>query len=141
MPRRRRRPHAVRPAAHRARRDRRPAAPWRPTRRTRGRGLNVGREMLARAEARLLHQFLRRRLVVFDLEGRLATPGMTWLEGAGRRHHQSAKQAVLQALAVNAEIGGFAHADIIPGRALDARELPRPDVRLLGAVDQEAALI
>ena len=98
-------------------------------------------EFLVGTEARLLHQLLRRRLVVLDLEGRIAAPGMARLEGAGRRHHQTGEQAVLQAFAIDAEIGRLADANVVPGRAFDARELPRPDMRLLVGVDDEAALL
>ena len=41
-------------------------------------------------------------------------------------------------VAVDAEIGGLAHADVVPGRALDAAELPRPDMRLLIRVDRRS---
>ena len=61
--------------------------------RARGRGLDLDLQLLVRAEAGFLHQLLRRRLVVFDLERRIAAPGMAGLEGAGRRHHQAGEQA------------------------------------------------
>src|SRR4029077_3362671 len=44
-------------------------------------------------------------------------------------------------LAIDAEIGGLADANVVPGRALDTRELPRPDMRLFVAVEHEAALL
>src|SRR4029077_19588848 len=95
--------------------------------------------LLARTVAGLLHQRLRSLQVILDLEGRSAAPGMAGLEGPCRRHHQAREQAVAHALAVDAEIGGLAEADVVPGGALDARELPRPDMRLLIGGDRESA--
>jgi hypothetical protein len=66
---------------------------------------------------------------------------MARLERAGRRHHQAAEQAVLHGGAVDAQVGGLAHADVVPGRAFDAAELPRPDMRLFVLVEHEAALL
>src|SRR5205085_1712199 len=99
------------------------------------------RQFLGGTVTRLLHQLLRRRLVILDLKGRVAAPGMARLERTGRGHHQSAEQAVLQAFAVDAEIGRFADADVVPRRALGARELPRPNMRLLVGVENKAALL
>src|SRR5207248_6284317 len=99
------------------------------------------RQLLVWAVACLLHQFLRRGLVVLDLETRIAAPGMARLEGAGRRHHQAREQAVLQAFTVDAEVCRLADADVVPGRSLDARELPRPDMRLLIGIEDETALL
>src|SRR6202035_1086485 len=95
------------------------------------RGLDLDRQFLVRTKSRFLHQLLRRGLVILDLEGRVAAPGMTRLEGAGRRNHHAGEQSVLQAFAVYAEIGRLANANVVPGRAFGARELPRPDMRLL----------
>ena len=53
------------------------------------------------------------------------------------RDHQAAEQ-LLHALAVDREIGGLAHADVVPGRALDAREVPGPVVRIGVGDDLEA---
>src|ERR1700739_1506618 len=97
--------------------------------------------MLVGTIARLLHQLLRGFLVVFDLEGRIAAPGMAGLEGAGCRHHRAGERTALEAISINAEIGAFPHTDVIPGRALDARELPGPDMRLFIGIELEAALL
>src|SRR5258705_10476003 len=92
-------------------------------------------------EAGLMHQVLRCGFVILDFEGRLAAPGMARFEGAGRRHHQAGKQALLQALAVDAEIGRLANANVVPRRTFDARELPGPDMWLLIGLKHEAALL
>jgi len=72
-----------------------------------------------------------RHPVILDLEFRIAAPGMAKLEGAGCRHHQAAEQVVHHGVAVDTQVRGLAHADVIPGRALDAAELPGPHMRLL----------
>src|SRR5579864_5175842 len=97
--------------------------------------------MLVRAVTCLLHQLLRGVLVVFDLEGWIAAPGMAGLEGAGCRHHQAGEQTIAQAFTIDTEIGGLAHTDVVPGRAIDTRELPGPDMRLLIGIELEAALL
>ena len=66
---------------------------------------------------------------------------MAGLERSGRRHHQAGEQAFLEAFAVDAEIGRLADADVVPRRAFDARELPRPDMRRFIGLELEAALL
>jgi len=66
---------------------------------------------------------------------------MTGLEGAGRGHHQAGEQPISKSFTIDAEIGRLADPDVVPGRAFDAGELPRPDMRLLVALDHEAALL
>ena len=66
---------------------------------------------------------------------------MPRLEGPGRRHHEARQQTVAQAFAIDAEIGRLADANVVPGRALDARELPRPDMGLFVGIKLEAALL
>ena len=57
------------------------------------------------------------------------------------RHFHQAVERALQLLAIDAQVGGVAHALVEPGRALGERELPRPDVRLRVGGDDEALVL
>ena len=86
-------------------------------------------QRLVGAVAGLRQQLLGLGLVVFQLEGRLAEPLMAGRHEALRRDHQAGEQ-LLHAFAVDREIGGLAHADVVPGRAFGARD--RCQVQLCG---------
>ena len=83
------------------------------------------------------HQLAGGIRVIFDLEGRFTAPRTAGLVDAGRFGHIAAEIA-FKLRAVQAQVGGFAHANIFPRRALFEGELPRPQVRLGVGVDFKA---
>ena len=83
------------------------------------------------------HQLTGGIRVIFDLEGGFTVPRAAGLVDAGRFGHIAAEIA-FELRAVQAQVGGFAHANIFPRRALFEGELPRPQVRLGVGVDFKA---
>src|SRR5207249_2831414 len=77
------------------------------------------------------HQLARFVWIILDLEFRIPSPWMTGLECSGGVHHQAAEQAIPHRIAIDAEICGFADANVVPRRGVDSAELPRPYVGLL----------
>ena len=102
------------------------------------RNLHLHLERLAWAITGFGQQLLRAFGVVFDVELRIAIPGVARWHHAFGWQAIEAKQAA-DAVAVNRQIHCLAHLEIGSGVAFDKRKLPRPGVRVRIAGDLVAA--
>lgn len=102
-----------------------------------GRDDRLHGDRLVLGDSRLDHQLPGGGEIGLHLEGGLAEPR------ARGRHHALAgcimpPSSSFMPLTVDREVGGLADADVTPGRSLEHRDVPRPDVRIDVRGDLEA---